>query len=94
MPESTPPTNARVFFIPSLLSGIEMIAPSGKFCIAISIERARAPAALISVLPETNPARTTPTAMPSGMLWSVTASTIIVVFARELFTPSVVPLIA
>ena len=30
-PESTPPTNAFDFFIPSALSGIEITAPSGKF---------------------------------------------------------------
>jgi len=31
MPDSTPPQNARPFFIPSARSGMEMMAPSGKF---------------------------------------------------------------
>ena len=30
-PERTPPKNALLFFCPSALSGMEMIAPSGKF---------------------------------------------------------------
>ena len=40
------------------------------------------------MLPESMPANTTPTAMPSGMLCSVTARTSIVVFFREVFGPS------
>ena len=48
---------------------------------AMPSDRASAPAAVICALPERYPAYTTPTAMPSGMLCSVTASTIIVVQA-------------
>ena len=55
---------------------------------AMPSDRASAPAAVICVLPERYPAYTTPTAMPSGMLCSVTASTIIVVRCRRLFGPS------
>ena len=58
---------------------MEMIAPSGKFWMAMPSESASAPADVICVLPERQPAYTTSTAMPSGMLWSVTARTIIVV---------------
>ena len=54
---------------------MEITAPSGKFCMAMPRERARAPAAVTAPSPESHPASTTPTAMPSGMLWTVTAST-------------------
>jgi len=47
MPDSTPPQNARPFFIPSARSGMEMMAPSGKFWMAIPMESASAPAAVI-----------------------------------------------
>ena len=71
-----------------------MIAPSGKFWMAMPSESASAPAAVICACPDRYPAYTTPTAMPSGMLWSVTASTIIVVRCRRLFGPSACPLFA
>ena len=66
-----------------------MIAPSGKFWIAMPRVRASAPPALIMPEPERSPAYTMPTAIPSGILWSVTARTIIVRRARWLFGPSV-----
>ena len=47
IPDSTPPQNARPFFIPSARSGIEMMAPSGKFWMAMPRESASAPAAVI-----------------------------------------------
>ena len=43
---------------------------------------------MIPVLPITAPAKATPTAIPSGILWIVTASSIMVVFENPLFTPS------
>ena len=49
------------------LRGIEIIAPSGKFCIAIPIANVNAPITVKVVLPEYAPAKTTPTAIPSGM---------------------------
>ena len=48
--------------------GIEIIAPSGKFCTAIPIERASAPAVEITASPARSPAYTAPTAIPSGRL--------------------------
>lgn len=47
LPDSTPPQNARPFFIPSARRGMEMMAPSGKFWIAMPRESASAPAAVI-----------------------------------------------
>ena len=78
-PDSTPPKKARPFFIPSARSGMETIAPSGKFWMAMPSDNASAPAAVMGTLPERYPAYTTPTAIPSGILCSVTASSIIVV---------------
>lgn len=88
MPETTPPANAFLLLIPSARSGIEMIAPSGKFWIAMPRDNAKALAAVICAFPERKPAYITPTAMPSGMLCSVTANTIIVVRLSLLFGPS------
>lgn len=51
-------------------------------------ESASTPIAVISVSPARYPAQTTPTAIPSGMLWSVTASTIMVVRRSRLEGPS------
>ena len=67
---------------------MEIIAPSGKFCIAIPRARASAPPAVISAEPVRKPAYTIPTAIPSGILWRVTASTIIVVRASFEGSPS------
>lgn len=47
MPDSTPSQNARRFGIPSARRGMEMMAPSGKFWMAIPRESANAPAAVI-----------------------------------------------
>ena len=52
------------------------------------ITAASALAAVICVLPERKPAYTTPTAIPSGILCKVTASTIMVVRPSLLFGPS------
>ena len=52
-------------------------------------DRVSALAAVIRELPERNPAYITPTAMPSGILCSVTARTIIAVRLRLLRGPSV-----
>ncbi len=64
-----------------------MIAPSGKFCNAIPTESANASMMVILPLCK-NPAKTTPTAIPSGILCSVTAKTSIVVFLSFECTPS------
>ena len=67
-PESVPYRNARLLLIPSPLSGREMIAPSGKFWIAIPTDRANAPAKVIPLFAVRRPANMTPTAIPSGIL--------------------------
>ena len=87
-PDSTPPAKARSFPSPSARRGMETMAPSGKFWTAMPRESASTPIAVISVSPARYPAQTTPTAIPSGMLWSVTASTIMVVRCSWLFGPS------
>ena len=60
IPDNAPYKNAFVFDMPSLFSGIEIIAPSGKFWIAIPIAKANAPAIVIPVLPKIVPAKVTP----------------------------------
>ena len=83
-PESTPHMNAFFLLMPSLHNGIDIIAPSGKFCIAIPIARA---IAAVAVIPESfiiAPANATPTDIPSGILCNVTAKSIIVVLDMEL----------
>ena len=51
-------------------------------------DSARAPAAVSPVPPESRPAYTTPTAMPSGMLWMVTARSMSVLRWRFDLRPS------
>ena len=77
-PESAPIRNALPRLLPSPRSGTEIIAPSGMFCIAIPMDKASEPATVRFVSPLITPARTTPTAIPSGMLCSATASIILV----------------
>ena len=48
-PESTPHMNAFFLLMPSPHNGIDIIAPSGKFCIAIPIART---IAAVAVIPE------------------------------------------
>ena len=56
MPESTPPAKDFPRPIPAEWSGMEMIAPSGKFWIAIPRESAMADAAVMLSCPDKNPA--------------------------------------
>ena len=65
-----------------------MAAPSGKFCRPIPIANATAAANVVEAPADVDKAKDRPTAMPSGMLCSVTANTSIVVLFRELFGPS------
>ena len=67
---------------PAARSGIDIIAPSGMFWIAIPNERASAPATLKSAVRA--PASATPTAIPSGKLWMVTANVSLAVLERRL----------
>ena len=61
---------------------MEIIAPSGTFWIAIPSATATALASEIFEVPLSAPAKTTPTAIPSGRLWMVTAKASIAVFER------------
>ena len=74
--------------LPSAFRGIDTIAPSGMFCIAIPTDIVKAAIAVMPISPEIKPERTTPTAIPSGRLWIVTASESIVVRDSPDFIPS------
>ena len=74
--------------MPAARKGREMMAPSGKFWMAMPRDIASAPPSETSAAPVSQPARTTPTAMPSGMLCRVTAITIMVLLGSELLGPS------
>ena len=76
--------------LPSARSGMEITAPSGTFWRAIPSDRASAAAILKSVV--NAPAIATPTAIPSGKLWIVTASASLAVRDKRLFGPSASPL--
>ena len=65
-PERKPSKKAFIFEQPSSFKGIEMIAPSGKFWIAIPIDKASIACSLM--LPVIALAIITPTANPSGTL--------------------------
>ena len=88
IPDITPIAKARPLPKPWPSRGMEMTAPSGTFCRAMPAASAKAAAAEMKVSPERAPAKTTPTAMPSGRLWSVTASTSIVDLPRPQLLPS------
>ena len=59
-----------------------MMAPSGTFWMAIPNDTATALAREMFVTPLSAPANTTPTAIPSGRLWMVTARASIAVFDK------------
>ena len=50
-PDSVPAQKARPRLIPSAFSGIEIMAPSGKFCMAMPRDSASAPIAVMDALP-------------------------------------------
>lgn len=79
---------ARVRLIPAARSGMDMIAPSGKFWIAMPTDKISAALPVISVCPDSQPASTTPTAIPSGILCSVTASISIIFLDKSRCRPS------
>ena len=80
-------------FTASQRSGIEIMAPSGTFWMAIPSERANAPAMVSPAFPAPSaPAMATPTAIPSGRLCMVTASASMVVRDNLLRGPSGPPL--
>ena len=67
MPDSMP--YAKAFGFPTAsLRGRDMMAPSGKFCMAIPTDNARAPAMVMVLFWDISPAKATPTAIPSGIL--------------------------
>ena len=52
IPDNTPYTKALSFELPVLCNGMDMIAPSGKFCMAIPIASERAAALVMVVVPD------------------------------------------
>ena len=92
MPESAPYTKLRVRESPSRRRGRLIAAPSGKFCRPMPSASARAEAAVTAppgtLSAEAARAHARPTAMPSGILCSVTASTSRVVRRQEEGCPS------
>ena len=90
-PLSAPMPNDFQRVLPSARSGMEMMAPSGMFWMAMPSDTASALAAVMLAPPFNIVATTTPTAMPSGMLWMVTASASIDVRDRWLCGPSGLP---
>ena len=73
-PLRLPMRNERQRLLPAARMGIDTMVPSGTFCMAMPTDMASAAAVLMPMPPSAAPARTTPTAMPSGRLWMVTAS--------------------
>ena len=83
-PEKLPRRKLFHFGFPSATRGIETMAPSGKFWMAIPMDRVRAGSmAEWTSVPALTAVRaaasTTPVVIPSGTLWMVTADSIIVV---------------
>ncbi len=74
-PVSVPIQNDLKREFPALRKGIDTMAPSGKFCIAMPIDSVSAPAMGMKALCSSTPAIVAPTASPSGILWMVTAIT-------------------
>ena len=72
-PEANPIRKDLKRLSPSEASGIDIMLPSGKFCMAIPTDRITAEAAVIPASPARKDARQAPTAIPSGRLWRVTA---------------------
>ena len=68
IPDSVPITKALFLDTPSALNGIEIMAPSGKFWIAIPNAKAKAAETLMTEWAAAVAAKTTPTAIPSGKL--------------------------
>ena len=68
MPLNAPIRNAFHLLCPSPRKGMETIAPSGMFWMAIPTDMAMAAAAVIPMPSCSAAAMTTPTAMPSGKL--------------------------
>ena len=87
-PEAAPQANALPGLLPSSRRGSDIMAPSGMFCIAIPMESASAPASVRSAFPLITPPKTTPTAIPSGMLCSATARIIFIERGRRERGPS------
>ena len=88
IPLRLPIANERQRLLPSAFKGIDTIAPSGIFCMAIPTDIVKAAIAVIPMSPDRKPDSTTPTAIPSGRLWMVTASESIVVRDNPDFIPS------
>ena len=87
-PLSEPNTNDFHLLLPAARIGIEIMAPSGMFCMAMPNDMEMAAAKEMYEAPFSAPANTTPTAIPSGRLWMVTARASIAVFERCDLMPS------
>jgi len=87
-PLRLPIVNERHRLLPSARIGMEIMATSGMFCMAIPIDIASATAELMPASPDAAQASTTPTAMPSGKLCMVTASESIAVRDKRVCGPS------
>ena len=81
-PLSVPSTNDFHLLLPAALMGMEMMAPSGMFWMAMPNATVTALAKEMYDAPFSAPAKTTPTAMPSGRLWIVTAKASMAVLDR------------
>ena len=67
---------------PLFFRGMEITAPSGKFCSAMPAASTSVLPSEITALPASMPANATPTTIPSGILCRVTAS-MSMVFCRN-----------
>ena len=80
--------------MPSLLKGMETAAPSGKFWIPIPIAKAMAPPMVAEGRWAATAPKATPTAKPSGILWSVMANTKRVLRCQEVLMPSLLSILS
>ena len=82
MPDAAPHKKAVPLCTPPLRRGNDTAAPSGKFCNAMPTASAIAAGSAPAPPASAAPANASPTAMPSGMLCSVTANTSMVVLRQ------------
>ena len=81
-PLRDPNTNDFHRLLPAARIGIEIMAPSGMFCMAMPNDTEMAAAKDMCEEPFSAPANTTPTAIPSGRLCMVTARASMAVFDK------------
>lgn len=86
-PDKVPYKNAFLLENPSSFNGREMAAPSGMFCRPIPIPKASALAMVVAIVSLAIP-KVNPTAIPSGILCSVTAINNMVLLFKDELIPS------